>query len=94
MSNNNHDIVAALHKWAYTSSSHEQKKDIMLAAADEIERLRAENASLHEAFRQLMWHETLIPIAEALGVSIVDEHGENRRQFQMVEAIIEEARRD
>ena len=83
------DIVDALHKWAYTSSSHEQKRHLMLESADEIERLRTENAALHEAFRQLMWHDTLIPIAEALGVSIVDEHGENRRQFQMVEAIIE-----
>ena len=73
-------------------SRHEcigQAAELLEAQSDEIERLREENAALHEAFRQSMWHDTLIPIAEALGVSIVDEHGENRRQFQMVEAIIE-----
>ena len=61
---------------------------------EEIELLRAERASMQEAFHQAMWDDTLIPIAEALGISIVDEHGDNRRQFQIVEAIIEETRRD
>jgi signal transduction histidine kinase len=85
------DIVEELRAAARRERGWRFWSNYYLRAADEIERLRAENAALHEAFRQSMWHDTLIPIAEALGVSIVDEHGENRRQFQMVEAIIEEA---
>ena len=64
------------------------------AAADEIERLRAESASMREAFHRAMWDDTLIPLAQAFGISILDEYGEPRRQFHMVDALIEEARRD
>lgn len=59
----------------------------------EIEQLRAENDALRVANHDAMWNDTLIPIADALGVSLEDEHGVQRRQFQMVDAIIKEARR-
>jgi hypothetical protein len=42
----------------------------------------------HTAHHQAMWQDTLIPIANAVGVDLVDEHGELRRHFQMVDAII------
>ena len=65
---------------------------LMLEAADEIERLRAEVVSIHTATHQAMWLDTIIPIAEACGVGVSDEDGNPRRQFQMVEEIIKAVR--
>ena len=65
---------------------------LMLEAADEIERLRAEVVSIHTATHQAMWLDTIIPIAEACGVGVSDEDGYPRHQFQMVEEIIKAVR--
>ncbi len=65
---------------------------LMLDAADEIERLRAEVVSIHTATHQAMWLDTIIPIAEACGVGVLDEDGYPRHQFQMVEEIIKAVR--
>jgi hypothetical protein len=62
-------------------------------AADEIERLRAQVDALHVVQHKAIWDDTLIPIANAFGVGLEDEHGVPRRHFQMLEAIIKAARR-
>lgn len=58
--------------------------------SDEIIQLRAENKAMHAANHEAMWEDTLLPIANALGVNVHDEHGGLRRHFQMVEAIVKE----
>lgn len=58
-------------------------------AADEIERLRVELQAVRQASHDSMWRDTLVPLAEALGVPLVESDG-NKRQFQMVEDLVAE----
>lgn len=90
-------LAAIIERWG----EHGAHADVCRFMIHEIYTLRAENERLqadfdvqHEAYHQAMWDDTLIPIAEALGVPVVDEHGEPRRQFQLVEAITARATRD
>jgi hypothetical protein len=83
-------LAAIVEKWG----THGAHAAVCRYMVDEIASLRAENArlhataeALHTANHQAMWDDTLLPIADALGVTAVDEHGEPRRQFQMVDAI-------
>lgn len=58
-------------------------------AADEIERLRSELQAVRQGSHDSMWQDTLVPLAEALGVPLVGSDG-NKRQFQMVEDLVAE----